>query len=118
MGFLKGEKCELCSRFLERRSGGRGGREAVQRALAVAGGVAQWPRGPSLWRAGWQGGQDGRRSGGPDGTVAKRALVLAGGVGTVAKRALVLAGGVARWLRGPSILRDLAFFFSANRSIL
>ena len=45
-GFLKGEKCELCSRFLERRSGGRGGREAVQRALAVAGGVARWPRGP------------------------------------------------------------------------
>src|SRR6266481_513471 len=37
-GLIKGKKCELCSRFLERRSGGRGGQEAGQRALVLAGG--------------------------------------------------------------------------------
>src|SRR5206468_10346320 len=66
--------------FWKRRSEERVARKAGRWALALAGGVARWPRGPSLWRAGWQGGQEGPRSGGPDGTVAKRALVLAGGV--------------------------------------
>src|SRR5712664_327613 len=72
--------------FWKRRSGERGGQEAGQRALVLAGGVARWPGGPAVWGGGWQGGQEGPRAGGRGGKVAKRALVL--------------AGGVARWPRG------------------
>jgi len=53
--FPQGEKCELCSRFLERRSGRR-----------VAGKLAKWPL--VVWRAGWRDRQDaGGVAGGPGG---------------------------------------------------
>ena len=57
----------------------RDGREAAQRLLVLAGGVARWPRGPSFWRAGWQGGQEPPRSGGRGGEIGRTPAGWPGG---------------------------------------
>ena len=54
-GFLKGENCDYVRAFWNAIPEGGVARKLA--TLVLAGGLARWPRGPSFWRAGWQGGQ-------------------------------------------------------------